>query len=168
LKCDAVVYTRHDELLLLSVVGPSTAIKAAKALLADGPKRVRIRKNYQKYKPLAEGYRCAFHKLEFGNVHLLAVAKIPSLVCPMTEDALWRMLTTSPHRGRSPMLRHWMPWIYEQLEEGYPQLLRKAYCYGCDVGTLIADVPEVDEIISRGVRSGVLKLELPEKEAACA
>src|SRR5262249_7791816 len=127
-------------------------------MLADGPKRVRIRKNYQKYKPLAEGYRCMFHKLEFGNVHLLAVAKIPSLLCPMTEDALWRMLTTSPDRGRSPMLRHWMPWIYGQLENDYK--LRKAYCYGCQVATMTADTSEVDEIISRGVRSGVLRMEV--------
>ena len=160
-SCDALAVQQH-QILALSVVGAETALKAIRAVLHDKNLRAYFQGEglfpaCNSYTRLARGdwkYEVAATRLGLGTVQMMAVAQAPGLLRAVSDEALWRELRSSSYT--TPILRAWVPWLREQLVE--QQMLRKADCFGCEVGRLIVTSDKLDELVSWGVKSGELAL----------
>src|SRR5262249_40719409 len=94
LRCDAIgLY--GNQLLLLSVVGPETGVKALTAGLRSSgrdQKRVEYKANVGDINSAylfrcTDGYRIYRHKLGYGLWHVLCLAKRGGFMPVLTEDA---------------------------------------------------------------------------------
>ena len=153
-RCDAVAL--HDnELLLASVVGPETSVKALTAgLRASGRDQKRIDYSVEvgdiHNRALTRcegGYHVYRSKLEYGLWHVLCLAKRDGFVTVLTEESIWRLLQQAPFT--TPLLREWVPWLCRKLKER--DLLVPLTQSGCEAGLLLADDEAIDTLVSEGV-----------------
>lgn len=164
LRCDAaacLVQAGHGRpLLLASVCGPESAVKAFTAAL-HGTAKVQIESRVGGKPVYAErwprGYKVYRAALGFSTWHALAVAKMDGLILALSEETLWRELRTD--RYTTPILRQWVPWLMERLLETGG--LVKPEQAGCECGYLAADTEDLDKLVSEGLRSKALKLRTP-------
>ncbi|MBC8867794.1 MAG: hypothetical protein H8E44_00155 [Planctomycetes bacterium] len=162
LHCSAVAYQRnyedHDGLMILSVAGTSTAIKSLNAaLLADAKARYTLDDipGHSRHNPLKRpaGTKYRIRKAKLGALntwHLLAVADTPGLIPNLTDDAIWRVLTSD--EITTPVLRKWVPYVSQRLFAN--RQLVKLHAWGCSPVLLTADSDGIDAIVSQGLKEG--------------
>ncbi len=159
LRCDAIGL-HNDEILLLSVVGSETGVKALTAgLRSSGKDQKRIdysahveTVNAARLTKCPDGYRIYRTKLDYGLWHVLCLAKRAGFMPVMTEETVWQLLQKDPFT--TPLLREWMPWLYARMKErGSIVELNQN---GCRAGLLLADSDTLDALVSEGIQKGLL------------
>jgi 6-phosphofructokinase len=159
--CDAIAYddqSGSDILMVLSVMGPQTSIKAAAAMLQSdvhctiNPEQIEEWNDRLGKHP--SGYTIHRHRFEHNTWHMLAVAKQEGLLLKASEQALWVELRKP--RFTTPLLRAWVPWLMKSLQAiGH---LRNLRCFGCDSAILTTGTTEMDDAVANGLLSGKLKI----------
>jgi hypothetical protein len=164
LRCDAIGL-HEQEILLLSVVGPETSVRALTAgLRSSGKDQERVEYtahvgavHMPSLARCVDGYRVYHTKLAYGLWHVLCLAKRADFMPVMTEDAVWHHLQSASFT--SPLLREWVPWLYKKMKAN--GLLVELNQSGCQAGLLLADSEAVDELVSEGLRKGHLAIAGP-------
>ncbi|MHB0961098.1 MAG: hypothetical protein ACYC0X_21830 [Pirellulaceae bacterium] len=164
MRCNALAFsTSADgfEVMVLSVAGPSSTLKAAQAALNS---RAKIQfqpddipgvQSYWKLYRSAATYRIYRHRMSYGMWHMLAIANLGGLLTESSDESLWRALQRD--NITTPMLRSWVPYIKTQLNvRGHLNSLRT---FGCNASLLSAADEEIDSIVSDGIQLGHLRLE---------
>jgi hypothetical protein len=151
-------------LLVLSATGPDTSVKSVRATLyqpdveaefvLEGETTERMLKARLALDGKPVTYTAAVTKLAPGVIHLVALAKIPGLMPNMSDDHLWAELSRPSYT--TPMLRSWVPWLKDTMTKGNGIVVAKGYA--AEVGVLKTEPEALDEIVSRGVRDGILAL----------
>jgi hypothetical protein len=151
----------HPELLTLSCCGPDSSIKAIRAQLFDPrlTSAISLCESpdvlYTKDIGLfSGGYETAVARLDRGAVHLVARARREGLMVSLTPESLWRYLTGPTFT--TPLLRHWMPWLLEYLEENGC----RTHVRGLNARAVLISVSpeELDELVSEAMREKKLQL----------
>lgn len=172
LKCVQFAYDdRHSTIVLASVAGPQTAVKSFAAALnencklkinvdgfevieADGSTETVGRWRDFERAPGQGKYKCTMHRLGYNYVHCMARLKDPRLTPSLTEEVLWSQLRSN--RFTTPLLKEWVPWLMQaMLADGK---LEKLPAFQCQPGLLTLDDPGLDELVSRGITEGHLKI----------
>jgi hypothetical protein len=161
----------EGQVMLLSVAGAETAIKAVNACLASNVNArfeadVRLRSSRtvespegeERYCPTLvrapEGYESHKSRLGYNTWHLLALSKRDGLMPCVSATALNRQLH-SP-RFATPLLRSWVPWLAAKLGEARHLTLLDGF--QTRAALLKAGTPELDELVSCGLRDGHLSI----------
>lgn len=161
LRCDAIGL--HDqEILLLSVVGAETSVKALTAgLRSSGADQKRIDYaaqvgtiNATRLSKCPQGYRIYHSKLEYNLWHVLCLARRDGFLPVLTEETVWQLLQKDPFT--TPLAREWIPWLVEQMKEGGS--LVELSQSGCQAGLLLADSDTLDALVSEGIQQGHLRI----------
>lgn len=151
LWCDALTKHRVESdhvILVASVAGSGTAIKAMRAALSTGRCTFRLDDSdeiasYAEMGRYKGGYRFVTHKLASDVAHLVAIAKMPGLLPVYSHDALYRELKCE--RYTTPVLRDWVPAIEAELKQR--RLLSVAQMHGITSGLLGATSDDLDECL---------------------
>ena len=180
LRCHAVAWateyggrTRIDRrpgrdnpgMLLLSVTGPDTAVKSARAtlyqpdveaefLLENGETLHQMVKARIPLDGKPAVYGVAMAKLAPGVVHMVALAKIPGLMPNTSDDHLWSELTGP--RYTTPLLRSWIPWLKEAMAKDGRIIVGEGFA--SSLGVLRTEPDELDALVCSGVREGHLHM----------
>ena len=160
--------TYKPGLVLLSAVGPVTAVQAIRATMhcpdiecdirieatdSDGDETLHelTRARYDD-KPC--GYEIRMSKLATGATHIVALAKLPGLLPNISDAHLWQELSSV--RYTTPMLPAWTGWLKRKMIEDQTIVI----CEGIEssAGILNIDPAQLDELVSAGVRRGWLKI----------
>lgn len=154
---------RNSQMIcVLSASGPERTISRLRAVLQSNSK-VRMRGAdmpapfYRwRYAPTRcdAGYIVHRTKLDFNTWHIMAVAKVPELLQVMDDETLWQKLSSDAFT--TPVLRSWVPWLKERLIEDC--CLSKLDCFQCETGWLSLDSSQLDDYVSKGVKSGQLEV----------
>src|SRR5262249_41367979 len=152
--CDAIGLN-GNEILLLSVAGPETSVKALTAgLRSSGKAQGRIDYSAQVgsvsetyLTRCPDGYRIYRNKLGYGLWHVLCLAKKEGFMPVLTEDALWQHLQSS--QFTTPLVREWAHWLYQTMKTR--ELIVELDQSGCQAGLLLADSKNLDELVSEGI-----------------
>jgi hypothetical protein len=159
--CDAIG-VHADQIMLLSVAGAETSVKALTAGLRSSGRdqrrvdyRVRLGDlQHARLLKCPDGYHVHRTKLRYGLWHVLCVAKRDGLMPVMTEASLWRLLQGD--HFTTPLLQGWIPWLYKEMKAtGAIVELKQA---GCNAGLLLADSDGLDKLVSRGIRQRRLRI----------
>jgi hypothetical protein len=168
-KLDRIAVSGRGELLLLSMIADSRVVKQVRAILCGGAKAVgqaggvNVKQPKQedwyarqpgRVIPTPDGYQVSTHKLGYGLAHALFLTRMPGFIKVVTEESLWQELNDV--RFTTPILRGWMPYIEERLRE--ESLLEDAHVYRCQCGVLSATTKRLDEIVSRGLADGDIRI----------
>ncbi len=177
----AVVYNKlavgnRSELFLVSLVAESQRVKQIRAILCGGAKASvkaaggKIKRasdtndwaarNPGNLYPTPEGYTLLTHKLDYGQVHALFLSRAPGFMRVVSTESLWQVLNDP--RFTTPILRVWMPYIESCLR--HQDILEEAHTFNCTAGILSLTTAQLDDIVSRGLKTG--EITIPEKEAA--
>jgi hypothetical protein len=151
-------------LLLLSVTGPDTAVKAVRASLYQPDVEAefvlemgnseRMHKARITYDGKPVTYSAAVTKLAPGVIHLVALAKIPGLMPNISDDHLWAELTGP--RYTTPLLRAWIPWLKATMTQGGGIVVANGF--SSTVGVLKTEPEELDALVTLGVKEGYLHM----------
>lgn len=156
LHCDAIGLN-GGEVLLLSVLGPETSVKAMTAgLRSSGRDQKRIDYSVQlddlkqgHVFKCPDGYRVYRSKLDYNLWHVLCFAKRSGFVPTFTEETIWQLLQGPQYT--TPILREWMPWLCREMKkQGYIVDLDQR---GCQAGLVQLDSAKLDSLVSDGLRS---------------
>lgn len=155
LRCDAVAL-HGKEILLLSVAGPETAVKALTAGLRSSG-RDQDRFGYAvhvggvdetRLTKCPDGYRVYRTKLDYGLWHVLLLARRDGFLPVLTDETLWQLLRGD--RFTTPLVREWMPWLAgEMARRGAIVPLTR---FGCEASLMLADDDTLDELVSESLR----------------
>jgi len=156
-------------LALLSFVAPAGEVKAMRAALATNTKDSMTlsgqlpegRKKDDRLLPVTEGYHVWAHRLPYGMVHALFIGRTPGLLMNASDDVLWAAL--KHERFTTPLLRAWLTYIKEGLEE--KKKLYDCACVGCNCRLLNARTEDLDELVASGLKSGFLRIEEEHNES---
>lgn len=156
LRCDAIAL-HGGEVLLLSVLGPETSVKAMTAgLRSSGRDQKRIDysvqlgdfKQSQVFK-CPDGYRVYRTKLDYNLWHVLCLAKRDAFLPVVTEETIWQHLHGP--RFTTPLLREWVPWLsLEMTKKGHIVNLEQV---GCQAGVIQLDTDTLDSLVTQGLRT---------------
>ena len=155
--------TYKPGLVLLSAVGPVTAVQAIRATMhcVDIEADFRIESEdalhelpRARYDDKPCGYEIRTAKLATGATHLVALAKLPGLLPNISDGHLWQEL--SGVRYTTPMLPAWVGWLKRKMIEDQTIVI----CEGIEsqAGILQIEPAQLDELVSTGVRRGWLKI----------
>lgn len=160
-RCDAIG-VHDDQILLLSVAGPETSVKALTAgMRSSGQDQKRIdytvhlgdiHRTHMARCP--DGYRVYHTKLAYGLWHVLCLAKRDGFMPVVSEESLWQLLQGD--QFTTPLLREWMPWLCDAMKER-GAMVELNQC-GCHAGLLLADNELLDELVGDGIKSGQLRI----------
>jgi type III restriction/modification enzyme restriction subunit len=161
LRCDAIGL-HEREILLLSVIGPETSVKALTAgLRSSGRDQKRIEYSAsvggiegRDLGRCSDGYRVYRAKLDYDHWHVLFLAKREGFMPVLTDEALWRHL--QGEQFTTPLLREWIPWLKTAL-----QRRESVVCLdqsGCQAGIVLAENSDLDELVSQGLKNGSLTI----------
>jgi hypothetical protein len=155
LRCDAIAL-HEKEVLLLSVAGSETAVKALTAGLrssAKDQKRIDYTVhlsgiNETQLSKCPDGYRVYRTKLDYGLWHVLCLSQRDGFLPVVTDETVWQLLQSS--RFTTPLLRKWVPWLIQEMrkKEAIIQLTQA----GCDSGLMLADGDTLDDLVRKGVK----------------
>jgi hypothetical protein len=152
LDCDALAVAGQT-VMLASVAGPSSTIKALSALLQT-KQAFDLWAGNRSYEKYPGTYHCHKCRLGYNTWHMLAIAEHNGLLLDNSDAALWRELQSD--RYTTPLLRQWVPEIRRVLEGN--ELLRTCGGHGCQVGVLRLKDEELDAIVADGLREGRLEI----------
>jgi hypothetical protein len=159
LRCDAIAL-HEKEILLLSVAGSETSVKALTAgLRSSGKDQKRIDYtvhlgdvNETNLTKCPAGYRVYRTKLEYGLWHVLCLAKREGFLPVVSDETLWQHLQS--HRFTTPLIREWVPWLCKEMtKKGIIASLTQG---GCQAGLMVADNDILDDLVGNGTRKGHL------------
>ena len=150
--CDALTKHRietENVILVASVAGSGTAIKAVRAALATGKCTFTIDGaeeigSYVEMSRFKGGYRFHVHKLASDVAHLVAIAKLPGLLPVYSHGALYHELKSE--RFTTPILRDWLPDLEAELTNR--RLLSVAEMHGITSALLGATSDDLDQCLS--------------------
>jgi len=162
LRCDAVAL-HEKEILLLSVVGSETSVKALTAGLRSSTKDQKRLEytihlgmvNETNLTKCPDGYRVCRSKMDYGMWHVLCLAKRDGFLPVISDETVWQLLQRD--RFTTPLLREWVPWLRQEMKKlGIIVAMTQS---GCDAGLMLADSESLDDLVSRGVKQGHLPIE---------
>jgi hypothetical protein len=155
LRSDAIgIHER--EILLLSVVGPETSVKAVTAGLRSSTRdQERIdytahvgNVNATNLTKSPDGYRLYRTKLAYGLWQTLFLAKRLGFLSALSEESLWNFLKSD--QFTTPLLKEWVPWLLSEMtKQGQIVPLVQA---GCQAGLVVADTAALDKLVTNGLR----------------
>ena len=162
LRCDSIG-VHEKEILLLSVAGSETAVKALTAGLRCS-ERDQNRIDYSvhlgsvnetRLTKCPAGYRIYRTKLAYGLWHVLCLAKREGFLPVVSDETVWQLLQS--HRFTTPVLRSWIPWLCQEMKRkgAFVELTRS----GCEAGLILADNETLDKMVGEGVRKGHLVID---------
>jgi hypothetical protein len=161
LRCDAIGL-HEKEILLLSVAGSETAVKAMTAGLRSSTrdqKRIdytvhldNVNETFLTKCP--DGYRVYRAKLGYGLWHVLCIAKREGFLPVVSEETVWQLLQSD--RFTTPLLRAWVPWLCREMKR--KGILVELNQSGGQAGLIQADNETLDELVSTGVRQRQLAI----------
>ena len=160
-RCDAIGL-HDDEILLLSVVGAETSVKALTAgLRSSGKDQKRIEytshvgsvNRINLIKSVA-GYRVHRTKLAYGLWHVLCLAQREGFMPIMTEASLWQQLQGD--KFTTPLLKEWVPWMYTEMKKC--GMIVELTQVGCQAGVLLADTEALDSLVCEGIQKRHLSI----------
>ena len=150
LRCDALAFDQHGGgncLMLASVAGPHTSVKAFRASLSTGNSRYRPHvdgiSQHLELRRWPEGYTLQNHRLGLNTWHLVAIARRDGLIPQLNDVSLWRQLR-SPQFS-TPLLRGWLSWLKQELLDR--ELLRPLQSFQCAAAVLSATSDQLDQIL---------------------
>jgi hypothetical protein len=153
---------RPDVVLMVSGAGPESSVKAIAAGLRSNARVQFVIDQPGMYssdpKRHEEGYRVYTARID-GNYnywHILLVADVPGFLPILSDDSLWQDISSD--RFTTPVLREWMPWLREQMENSWPKMLVNLKQSGCNAGMLIATTEDLDGLVQSGLESGDLTI----------
>ena len=157
LRCDAIGIHK-EEILLLSVIGPETSVKAMTAgLRSSGRDQKRVEYsahvgavNAGGLRRCDDGYRIYRSKLNYGLWHVLCLAQREGFMPVLTDEALWQHLQSD--KFTTPLLREWTPWLKQRMKDR--EVVVELTQSGCQAGLVLADDAILDEIVSAGIKEG--------------
>lgn len=162
LRCDAIGL--HDkEILLLSVVGSETGVKALTAGLRSSnrdQKRIDYAVHVGKVNETAltkcpDGYRVYRTKLAYDLWHVLCLAKREGFMPIVTDETVWQVLQSS--QFTTPLLHAWMPWLCKEMKK--QGIIAQLTQSGCQAGVLLADNDKLDELVGTGIHKKHLAID---------
>jgi hypothetical protein len=161
LRCDAVGL-HEGEILLLSVFGPETSVRALTAGLRSSgrdQKRVEYSAHVGSIAKGAltkcpDGYRVHRTRLAYGFWHALFLAKRDGFMPVLTEETLWQHLQGS--QFTTPLLREWAAWLYRRMKD--QKAVVELTQSGCQAGLLLADNDALDKLVTEGIQGGQLAI----------
>lgn len=160
--------TENAALVFISVAGTDQAVKAVSSAIIGG-RTVSIMRETNTEIPVtghpASHFRVLSTKLSCGAVHQLVVdtrffekekSESRLIIIPQADDVSRAVYSQVLAHMASPLVPEWSAWICEQL--GHQDLMRQM------AGTLkvvevSANESTVDEIVSKGVRMGRIRLD---------
>lgn len=164
-----------SELLVLSVAGPNTVLKALRAVLGIKKRTFKLYPtdtlSYGRDDPFTSGhllmrspwgYRSHTASLGLGTGHMVLFSRRPGLLPCMEGDAVWQEIRGVRHT--TPLQRHWTEYIVAQLTLGH--YLSETMAWGCKPGLLTAEDSHLDTIVQTGIRSGQIKIKRQSDAAA--
>lgn len=162
LRCDAIAL-HEKEILLLSVVGSETAVKALTAGLRSSVKDQKRLEysvhlgsvNETDLTKCPEGYCIYRTRLGYGLWHVLCLAKREGFMPVVNDETVWRFLQSS--QFSTPLLRGWIPWLCEEMRKR--DIIVELTQSGCRAGLMQADNEVLDKLVSRGVKKGYLPID---------
>lgn len=161
LHCDAIAL-HAKEILLLSVVGPETAVKALTAGLRSST-RDQQRLEYSAHVTdineaslikCPAGYQVHRSKLDYDLWHVLCLAKREGFMPVVTDETLWQVLQSN--RFTTPLLREWVPWLFKEMKK--QGVIVESTQVGCRTGLLLADNDKLDKLVTTGIQQGYLPI----------
>lgn len=161
LHCDAVAL-HEKEILLLSVAGSETAVKALTAGLRSSTKdQKRIEYTVQLggvnetlLSRCPDGYRVYRLRLDYNLWHVLCLAQRDGFLPVVIDETLWSLFQSS--RFTTPLLRQWVPWLNQEMRnKGTIVPLTQA---GCNAGLVQADDETLDGLVREGLQQRHLKI----------
>lgn len=165
---DRLACDRGGELFLLSGICPGTTVKGIRACL-NSNRKVRLSSismklglpgdKYPALKPESftvrdGGYSCCARPLGFGQFHAAFISRSAGFMTNASDEAVWQEVNMP--RFTTPVLKEWMPYVRRILEEN--KLLTSLYGFQVNTARMKAKTKDLDEIIIRGIRNGVLKI----------
>lgn len=161
-------------LLLLSIVADGMRVKAVRALLHTNTRQTSIDINCDEkftrtgfdhgasvngygIQIASEGYETTILRMPFGECHAIFRAREPDFMAVLDDEALWNLFREDRHT--TPILREWVPWIREELARR--QLLIHCWCHRATSAILSATVDQLDDVVSKGVREGHIRIPVP-------
>jgi hypothetical protein len=161
LRCDAVSL-QEKEILLLSVVGSETGVKALTAGLRSSTrdqKRIEYTvhlggMNEANLTKCPDGYRVYRTKLNYDLWHVLYLARREGFMPVVSDETLWQHL--QGHRFTTPLLREWIPSLCEEMRKR--GILAQLTQSGCEAGLLLADSDTLDQLVGKGLKKGQLAI----------
>ena len=148
LRCSALAYDQVDgqrPLMVASLAGPHTSVKAFRAALSTGNARFRtnLPGHRTELRRWPNGYQFHAHRLGFQTWQLLAIASRTGLIPKLDDASLWSELRSE--RFSTPVLRSWLPWLREELEQR--QYLTRLPNFQCEAAVLSASSEDLDQIL---------------------
>lgn len=165
LRCDAVGL-HEKEILLLSVIGAETGVKALAAGLRSSDRdQKRLVYSVQvggvKQADLTKcpaGYRIHRTKMEYGMWHVLCLAKRDGFMPIVTDETVWQLLQSN--RFTTPLLREWVPWLQQEMRKR--KVIVELTQTGCQAGLMLADNETLDAMVSKGIKKRQLTIAGPD------
>jgi len=141
-------------MMLTSVVGPGTSLKALHAALAcKGEVALfpEMPSGCNDYCLLYDsaGYQRHLCKIAPGWFQMMLVSRSVGFMPTLNAAALWGLLTSEAYT--TPLLRSWLPWVQQTLLDR--EMLLPLRCFGCQCGWLKATNDDLDEVVSEGLRT---------------
>lgn len=161
LRCDAVGL-HEKEILLLSVVGSETSVKALTAGLRSSnrdQKRLLYsvqlgNVNQADLSRCPDGYRIYRTKIDYGLWHVLCLAKRDSFLPIITDETVWQRLQSS--QFTTPLLREWVPWLRNEMKRR--KVIVELTQHGCQAGLMLANDEALDALVSSGIKKKQLTI----------
>jgi hypothetical protein len=167
-ECDRLAVSLKAELLLASLLMPSSARKKLGKMITDGVNKLRINgsgfdvvaKDKGRRRPPGQmtaspdGYTMHHYRLGFNLEHVMLITKNPSFLVVNSPAALWRELTSV--RYTTPLLEEWLPYLRQTMIDGC--YLENALCHECDCGLLKLGNTDLDAIVIHGLKKGKIKI----------
>lgn len=172
-KFDRLALSGRGELLMVSVITETQRLKQIRAILGGGAKAVIEASGAKVNKPSGEswhahtpgkiyptpdGYACHTHKLGYGLVHAMFLARMDGFMRVVTPESLWQELNHV--RFTTPILREWLPYLERELRQR--DRLEEAQVFNCACGVLSATTKSLDEIVSEGLQN--YEIRIPKKD----
>ena len=162
LRCDAIAL-HEKEILLLSVIGSETSVKALTAGLhssARDQKRIEytvhldgVNETFLTKCP--DGYRIYRTKLDYGLWQVLCLARREGFVPVVSDETIWQLLQNG--QFTTPLLREWIPWLCQEMMKKGNIVTRNQS--GCQAGLMLAENDTIDGLVSQGIKQGQLAIQ---------
>jgi hypothetical protein len=154
-RCDAVAL-HESEVLLLSLIGPETSLKALTAgFRSSGKDQKRFEYSVNlggvqvtRLTKSPVGYRVYRTKLGYDLWHVLLITRRDGFIPAVSEESLWQHLQGPGFT--TPLLRAWMPWLRKEMARR--SLIVPLKQYGCEAGLAIMDTDGLDALVSEGLQ----------------
>lgn len=164
--CNALAFDgqdRNNTLMVLSVAGAATSIKALTASLVVKsktvvkPESIPGMNTYLDLVRCKEGYTFHRSRMAYNTWHLLAIAKHDGILLNASEQAVW--LALRDQRITTPIVRWWVPYLLTTLRKSHH--IRPLRCFGCEVAMFDANTEVVDRAVTIGIQQGQIGFERP-------